>query len=278
MKTWLLIDTNYLAWRSFFAMGQLSFNDMPTGMIFGVLREVLQLQDMFATQRVVFAFDHGPLIRKDMCPSYKSSRAQAYETADKEERRTMHELRHQIFLLRDELLHEIGFRNVFHAKGFEADDIIASLCENLKDNQEGIIVSSDSDLLQCISDRVMVWNISQKQMVNRDSFVKTYGIQPAQWCDVKAMAGCKTDDIKGIKGIGIKTAAKFIAGSLPSNHKSFTKILKNGKRWKKNLRLVKLPMSDCPTFTFKKDKVTPQKWNRIAKRFGMRSLRDVIGL
>lgn len=275
MKTWLLIDVSYLAWRAFHSTPDLSWEGVKTSVIFGLLRDVQNLQDLHATRRVVFAFDVGRPWRSVKFEGYKGSRHN-YEEMDRTELLARGEVKFQLKNLRNIHLNEIGYRNIWFESGYEADDLIAAGCSALPDGDTAIIVSRDGDFYQLLNDRVSIWNPSKKRMITADWFRDEYGISPEQWADVKAIAGCGSDEVPGVKGIGEITAAKFLAGTLKHTTKAFAKIVEGDAIWKRNLPLVKLPYEGCPTPEFLEDETTEGKWRKVAKSLGIKSLRGLV--
>ena len=234
---WLVLDVSYLVWRSFHAIGHLSHKDVSTTAIFGLLRDVVQFQDLHNTKRIVFCFDRGRSLRIREFPQYKLRRQD--DQIDEKQRKARHEIRRQMQLLRREYLTEIGYKNVLSQHGYEADDIIASVCNRIATKQgEAIIIGSDKDLYQLLSPRVSLYNPRIHKMLTLQAFVKDYGISPTSWIDVKALAGCVTDGVPGIAGIGEKTAIKFLRGELKENAKAFQSIVKGNDIWQRNRNLV----------------------------------------
>ncbi len=268
MKTWLIIDSNYLCYRAFYSMGDLSHEGVKTSVVFGFLREVVQLMERFETDYVVFCFDHGKSLRCVSHPDYKSKR----KPKDPEKREVIREVRKQINTLRKTYLPEIGFKNVFSQRGYEADDIIGSLTENLAKHREAIIVSSDEDFYQLLGPRVLIYNPGKKRPMTVKSFREEFGINPDRWVDVKAMAGCSTDDIDGIEGIGEKTAAKFLRGDLDSKSKAHEKIVKGNSIWRRNVDLVRLPWPGVRPFKLKRDRISKEGWSAVMSSLGINSL------
>lgn len=267
---WLLLDVSYLAWRSYYAFGNLSYNQIPTTVVFGVLREIMALREQFSTSRTAFCFDVGKPWRSLDCPEYKSGR---------EEDENRRAVREQLTKLRKDYLPSLGFQNILWQKGYEADDVIAKVIED-RPKRTFIVVSADQDLFQLLrGERVLIWNPHKKIRWTQKSFEETYGISPDLWADVKAIAGCSSDNIAGVRGIGEKTAIKFLSGRLAENSAAFKKIVKGNKQWQRNLGLVRLPYPGMKPFTLKKDKTTPEKWKALIDRLGMKSLaKDIPGL
>ncbi len=265
-QKWLLIDVSYLAWRAFYTTGQLSHDDMGTGVIFGILREVLYLQELFDTNYIAFCFDHGANLRRAQCATYKANRV-IQEGFD--------EVKRQLKLLRTKILKEAGFHNICYDKGYEADDIIASICRDLQKNQSAIVVSADHDLYQLLGSQVKIWNPQKKEMLTIEKFTEEWGMEPTAWVDVKCIAGCSSDNIAGIHGVGEKTAAKFLNGKLNANSKGFKSIVSGNSVWKKNRSLIQLPYPGVKKFVLRVNEVTPEKWNAVAKQLGMKTLEQL---
>jgi len=258
MKTWLFLDVNYLAHRAFYSTGHLTYKEIKTGVIYGVLRDILNLQELHCTNRVAFCFDSKASKRKALYPAYKGTRATKYKEMEKDEKRTWDEFREQIQLMRREYLPSLGYQNVFCQKGYEADDLIASLCLNLEPEAHAIIVSADSDLLQCLTDRVSMWNPVKSQMMTSGAFRKKYGVDPIQWSQVKAIAGCKSDDIKGIHGVGDKTACGWLRGKVKAGSKTYQKISDGLAVHNQNIGLTRLPFPGTKPMTLVRDKLDRQ--------------------
>lgn len=273
MHTWLLLDVNNLAYRAFHSQGHLTYGAIRTGVIYGVLRDIIHLQDLFNTNRIAFCFDKGRSFRYTDYPGYKSSR---WEKLNEEEKEQKLELRDQIKLIRRDYLPSLGYQNIFSQKGYEADDIIASLCSTLPQGDDAIIVSSDKDLYQLLSPRVSVFSAHSQKTTTYDSFVAKYGIEPGAWADAKAIAGCKTDDIEGVPGVAEITAAKFLSGKLKPSSTKWEAITKNNDLWRRNLPLVRLPYPEVKTFTLQKDYVSPERWKELTRRLGMRTLEEIV--
>lgn len=271
MSTWLLFDVNSLAHRAFHTTGGLSYNNVPTGSTFGVLGAIIQYQGEFHTNHCAFAFDFGKNLRYKLSPTYKAKRRANRKKQTEREKKLYHGLEQQINLLRKEYLREIGFQNIFYQKGYEADDIIASVCQNAGNNQI-IVISSDEDMFQLLSKRVRVFSPSTKTLWTKKKFKIYYGIKPKQWAIVKAIAGCGSDEVSGIPGVGEKTAIQFLNFTLTKNKKFDSIVSKEGLKIRdRNLPLVKLPMEGCKDFHLKVDK--NENWTPLLKRLGMKSLR-----
>jgi 5'-3' exonuclease len=275
-EPWLILDSNYLCHRAYHSTGGLEYGDIKTGVLFGFLRDVVILQDLFATDRPLFCFDMPPGLREGVCKTYKADRVARYNAMPEEEREAYIAFREQVTLLRERVLPRCGYRNIFYEPGYESDDIIASLCRSLPQTDEVVIISSDKDLYQLLSPRVRCHNPQKRQTFTEHEFRATYGIDPDQWPDVKALAGCPSDNVVGIRGVGELTAIQYLRGELKAPGKKYKDIECNAGQatWRRNLCLVTLPYHGCPTFEVRPDDVTVARWRRVADWLGLKSLRD----
>lgn len=276
MRTWLLLDSHYLLHRAFFAHSSLSHDGEGTGALFGFFRDILALRDRFGSKRLVFCFDRGPGLRELAYPFYKAHRPGRSPGGHLDSEMFEQEwtdFKKQIEKVRKRKLYECGFRNVLWQRGYEGDDIIASFVQNtLKEEEQAIIVSNDHDLWQLLQQNVMWFNPVKKELISVKQFQETWGMEPELWVLVKAIAGCSTDNVAGVVGVGEKTAAKYIRGDLNPNSKTYKAIREQEREWKKNIPLVKLPFPGCIEFETEKDEVTPESWKSVMRQFGIRTL------
>ena len=256
----ILIDVSNLANRALHTTGGLVREDgTPIGVIYGILRDVREIERTFRTNTLVFLFDSQESIRKGMYPEYKSKRRKDREAEPiekKEARKAMYE---QVNLL-PELLREAGCRNLHRLRGYEADDLIASIVCNDQE-LEFVIYSSDSDCFQLLqSGRVTQWLPTAKYELTEEEFTEKYKVLPCQWASVKAWAGCPTDNIEGIRGIGEKKAADFLNGKF-GKPEIFTDRI---DVYNRNHPLVKLPLAGCPVVRLR-EQVTRIDWTVLER-------------
>lgn len=274
-KTWLILDVSALAHRAMHSTGGLSKaidgESMATGVLYGLFRDIINFQKEHRTNHIAFCFDKGKSIRETMLPTYKETRKKKRAEAPQEEKDAYVALQSQIKKLRDEYLPYIGYANIFAENGFEADDLIAAGCQALREDEQAILIGRDADLLQLLSKRVMLWDPTTKLYKTREKFKKQWGLKPKQWAMVKAIAGCDGDDVKGVRGVGEATAAKYLRGELTKG-KKFQDIISQEDKWKKNIALVKLPHEECPPVEFRDDNINIKRWNKVMKKLGMKSL------
>jgi DNA polymerase-1 len=266
-RTWLLIDCNNVAARYFHAMPPMLVDDRPTGAIFGFLKCVLNLKDEFAASGLIFCFDKGFSLRKKVLPGYQK-RPEKTENADPY--RDKKHLDRQLRELRIDILPRIGMKNVFAVEGYEADDLVASACCHWA-VKHGIIVSSDKDLFQCLrlcqSKRIDQYDLGKKELVTYRNFEDRYGIPPHDWNLVKAIAGCESDNIPGVEGVGERTAIKYVCGVLPKTNQTYQRIRASADLIARNESLVTLPYVGLRLPELREDEDDYNSWRRVLSEF-----------
>ena len=206
MKKIILIDGNNLMFRSYYATaytGNVMKNSkgFPTNALYGFVGMMNKIIHEEKPEYVAVAFDIGKNFRKQKYETYKDGRS---ETPD--------ELKQQFPIAR-EILNAMGIQ-YFEMEPYEADDIIGTFAKMCEEDPEyaALIVSSDKDLLQLISDETEVKLLKQKDYIryNKKSFKEDWGFEPIRMIDYKALAGDPSDNIPGVKGIGDKTAINLL--------------------------------------------------------------------
>ena len=232
----LIIDSHYIGHQARFTMGELSHGGSSTGVIYGFLSRILHLGLSFDTNDILFCWDSQHSFRKRRFPWYKT------RNYSLKEKRAISETLTQLQRLRREILPMIGFRNQFIQPGCESDDLIAKIV--FSKLGDFVIVSSDEDLYQCLQSNVRIYQPQKQKMMTRKRFAEEFGIEPLDWIKVKQLAGCVSDTIPGIMGVGNKTAIKYILGTLGKKTKAYQAIKAGwNKIVKRNRCLVKLPIS-----------------------------------
>lgn len=239
----IVVDATNVCYMIHHAMGEeLSENDILTGVTFGFLNYVLSLATHLKENNLCFCFDSRKNFRKLYYSYYKGkrdNRADFMECFGGVNTRT--HMYRQMDELRKEILPELGFRNVFMLTGLEADDLIAKLVDQYAATDNITIVSADEDLYQCLRKNVRMYKPRAKKIYTITQFKKDYGITPDKWPEVKALAGCSSDNLKGVHGIGEKTAIKFIKNELKPSTKAYKNIKVGWHIYKFTLPMVMLP-------------------------------------
>ncbi len=204
-ETVLLLDGFYLLFRAFNAVPATFATSAgePTNAVYGFTSILLKTIADLRPEYVIVALDSpGPTFRHEEYPEYKAHRPPMDET-----------LRVQIPRVR-QLVEAFGFP-ICEAERAEADDVIGSLA--VKATAAGLetaIVSGDMDLLQLVDEQVsVVWpgrRISDYTIYDRAKVRERYELRPEQVPDFKALAGDSSDNIKGLRGVGKKTAVRWL--------------------------------------------------------------------
>ena len=206
MKRLLLIDGNNVMFRAYYAtaaMGNLMLNKngFPTNMIYAFIN----IYNRFIKEdftHVVVAFDKGSKTRRHQI--YKDYKAGREKTPD--------ELFMQIPYIH-RFLDAVNC-HYYLDDAYEADDIIASFLKRFKDDfDEVAVLSNDNDLFQLISDNSYSIYTKNKDTIKYDKSVlfNEKGISPIQIPDYKGLIGDSSDNLKGVTGIGPKTASKLLS-------------------------------------------------------------------
>lgn len=271
---WVVVDTTYLCHRAFHARRH---EEADVSVFSGVVYDILLLEEMYHPIGWVFCFDVGKPIRKDVYPEYKEGRNNSLDEDEKAARKL---LRVEMKRLAKETLPGFGFKNIHYAKGYEADDLVASACDRLSaQKKQCAVVGADKDLFQLLGKYVLMYNISKKQEYTADNFREEWGLEPLAWADVKAIAGCSSDNIQGIERVGEKTAAKFLCGTLPSHHKTYENIISGTTKIReRNMKLVKLPYQGTPEKEMVEGTLTREQWYSMKKMLGLDTAKEAIHL
>lgn len=202
-KKIIIIDGNSLLHRAYHGMRPLTNKEGEyTHGIYGFLRMLENLIKDEKPDGLGVAFDVGRTFRHDLCEHYKAGRKE-----------TAVELKSQFPLLK-EALRYMGIP-VLEAEGFEADDILGTVGKIGSENKDNIIlVTGDKDAFQLINDYTTLYltrkGLSEIEKLNPKKLMDDYGFTPKQAIDIKGLQGDPSDNIKGVLGVGAKTALKLI--------------------------------------------------------------------
>jgi DNA polymerase-1 len=195
-----LIDGSAYIFRAFFAIPPLNNSaGLPTNAILGFTNILLKFLKQYKPEYVAVALDAGrETFRNQMFADYKGNRPEA--PAD--------------------LIPQFPyFRKVLNAlnlpllelPGYEADDIIATLCDRMSNHgAELVVVSSDKDLMQLVTNGVKLLDSAKDRWIGAAEVKEKFGVAPQQVIEVMGLMGDPVDNIPGVKGIGEKTAIALI--------------------------------------------------------------------
>jgi len=228
----LLIDGNNLAHRVHWTHKHLTCDDMPVSLLYGFFRSLVSFKKKFPAHLCVVVWDGGykrreaeskKAVNEGIIPSgYKENR-------EEEPPPEVEDLFKQMPLLKEalKLVRVLQVR----VDGVEADDIINTYAQQ-NNGGETVIVTSDQDFYQLLSDSVIIFDAMKNNYWTKESFVDTYGFDPKLWVDCGALMGDSSDNIHGVPGIGEKWATKFVKqfGDIDGVLKGLAEKKKRGKK------------------------------------------------
>lgn len=199
-KTLYLVDGSGFIFRAFHALPDLTRADgTHIGAVMGFCNMLHKLLTDLQAEHIAVIFDAArKTFRNDIYPAYKAHRPPPPP-----------ELIPQFAIIR-EATRAFGIP-ALDAANFEADDLIASYArEAVEQGMVVRIVSSDKDLMQLIRDGVELFDPLKSIPIGLDEVLKKFGVTPDKVVDVQALAGDSTDNVPGVPGVGVKTAAELI--------------------------------------------------------------------
>ena len=205
-----LIDGHALAYRTYFALTAASpggerwqtKSGEPTAGIYGFASVLLRILEQDHPEYLAVAFDTGKTFRDALFPAYKGTRAKMPD-----------DLRSQIERIR-QLVDAFNIPRL-ELEGFEADDVLGSIARQAVGKGLGVkIITGDRDLLQLVSERIIV-NLAGSKLSEAEDFLpedveRKLGVRPDQVVEYKGLVGDASDNIPGVSGIGEKTAQSLL--------------------------------------------------------------------
>jgi DNA polymerase I len=278
MSKWLLIDGYNLAYRCFHAVPELTRADgFPTNALHGWVKSLWKLDDMEKPAGTLVFFDlGGAQDRLALLPEYKAQRAEMPEA-----------LCRQIEPIK-QLTRAMGHVGI-EQDGVESDDLLAAQAVSLAAlGHDVLIVSSDKDFAQIVGPRIKIllpppsanpklgWRYRDETGV-----LEKFGVPPAQIADYLALVGDSSDNIRGISGVGPKTAVKWlqlyggiegvIAHADELTPERFRALVRDGaENLRRNLKLTTLNLS-LPTVAADKPPVDSALLFQLLEAMEMRS-------
>lgn len=243
-----------------------------TGGMVGFLKSLGAVIRQENPTRVVIIFDGkgGSQKRKKLFPNYKVGRKVKFRV-NRQYSDMMSEEDEQVSLRRQlsslaNILDVLPITTMIY-DNIEADDVIGYLSKQIiKENEGALILSSDKDFLQLVSDNINVWNPLKKQKVDKDKLKELYGIHAENFIWYRVMDGDVSDNINGVKGCGLKTLLKRLpelesdtrltidelmglAEKQKNDYKVFQTILDSKEIIERNFQLMQLDDPDISGIT-----------------------------
>jgi len=277
LKHLCLVDGSGFIFRAFHALPPMTRPDgTPVNAVYGFSNMLMRLIADSKADHLAVIFDAGRAsFRNEIYPEYKAHRPDPPD-----------ELVPQFALVR-EATRAFGVPAI-ELPGFEADDLIATYARQAAEQGAKVtIVSSDKDLMQLVGGAVSMLDPIKNRAIGPDEVREKFGVGPERVVDVQALAGDPTDNVPGVPGIGVKTAAQLIeqfgdldtllkrAGEIPQPKRRET-LLANAEAARVSRELVRLK-SDVkvpePLENFPVRKPDPQTLLAFLDAQGFRSIR-----
>ena len=203
--TIFLVDGSGYIFRAYYAMAYSGGGKMtnpegtPVGAVYGYTSMMMKLLREHSKAAIAVIFDAGrETFRNDIYEDYKANRDETPE-----------DLIPQFSIVR-EATKALGVPAV-ELKGYEADDLIATYAQHaVAKGKKVVIISSDKDLMQLVTDDITMMDTMKNKIIDKDGVLEKFGVLPEKVIDVQSLAGDSVDNIPGVPGIGIKTAAQLI--------------------------------------------------------------------
>ncbi len=265
-KTVYVVDSHSLIYQVFHAMPEMTGpSGQPVGAVQGFVRDVLDLIETRGADLLICAFDEGEVVfRNEIFDQYKANRDPMPI-----------DLQLQMPVIR-QFLDALGILTL-SIPGFEADDILATIARQV-DAAGGrcLLVTSDKDCRQLITDRVQLYNIRKNEIFDDVALLATWGIRPDQVVDFQAIVGDSTDNIPGVPGIGLKGAQELLAqfGTLDEVLARVNEI--TGAKQKKLLAGRELALKSRELARLKSDMAIEVDWQAaVPGRFNAAAVADI---
>jgi 5'-3' exonuclease len=195
----MIFDGNNLAHRARHKFN-LSYQGLDTSVTYGTIRMIYAMLKSYDVQSALICWDDGyPARRKAVCPGYKSNR---HHDQDDDYFNFLEQVRGL-----QEFLPNCGICSL-RRPNCEADDLMFHATELISGKK--IVVTSDHDMYQAITDDTIVYSHSKEIEVTRDNFMEVTEVAWDQWWDYQMLLGDSGDGVPGVPGIGHKTALKLL--------------------------------------------------------------------
>ncbi len=197
-----LVDASPYIFRAFFSIPDKMVGKagLPVNAVYGFAQFLLRLIDEEEVSHLGLAFDKSltTSFRNEIYPPYKAQRALPPPELEAQQ----------------DWCQEVGEAlgaALYVDLRYEADDLVATLCHQLEpQGHEIVVVTSDKDLAQLVSDRVTVYDLARGERYDAAAVACKFGVRPDQIADYLGLAGDSVDNIPGVAGVGKKTAAALL--------------------------------------------------------------------
>ena len=208
----LIIDGLNTFIRVFSVIPTTNEDGIHIGGIVGFLRSIGYAINMISPTRVIIVFDGkgGSNRRRKIYPEYKQNRRTKYRvnrsnsfaSQDDEKMNMIMQIQRVVEYLDTLPLTVLSYDNI------EADDTIGYICRQVLTDSQITIMSTDKDFLQLANGRIKIWSPTKKKMYDENTVLEEYGISSHNYIWYRVLDGDKSDNISGVRGLGLKTIQK----------------------------------------------------------------------
>src|ERR1035437_1193355 len=228
-KQLILVDGSGYIFRAFFALPPMNTSrGMPTQAVYGFIRMILKLLKDVRPSHIAIVFDSPKkTFRDDLFADYKANRAEAPND----------------LIVQIPYIHRVveAFRiKSLMLDGYEADDVIGTLAKRAAHEHLIVtIITSDKDFMQLVGPHVTLWDTmpTHEKRIGVREVKERFGVEPAALVDIQALTGDKIDNVKGVPGVGEKTAAALVQkfGGVKEIYENLDRIEESGIRGAKKI-------------------------------------------
>jgi DNA polymerase-1 len=226
-KQLILVDGSGYVFRAFHALPQMNTSrGLPTNAVYGFIRMLLKLLKDARPTHIAIVFDSPKrTFRDDLFEDYKKNRAE-----------TPNDLLTQIPYIH-RAVEAFRIKSIVH-EGVEADDVIGTLAKRAAQEHFTVtIVTSDKDFMQLVSPHVTLWETMNDRRIGVREVKERFGVEPPALVDIQALTGDTIDNVKGVPGVGEKTASALVQkfGSVKGIYDNLDRVEETGIRGAKRV-------------------------------------------
>ena len=226
-KQLILVDGSGYIFRAFHALPPMNTSHgLPTHAVYGFVRMLLKLLKDVRPSHIAIVFDSPKrTFRDDLFADYKANRAEAPND----------------LVVQIPYIHRAveAFRiKSLMLDGFEADDVIGTLAKRAaKEDFVVTLITADKDFMQLVGPHVTLWDTMRDRRIGVREVRERFGVEPAALVDIQALTGDSIDNIKGVPGVGEKTAAALVQkfGGVKEIYQNLDRIEEAGIRGAKKI-------------------------------------------
>ena len=226
-KQLILVDGSGYVFRAFHALPPMNTSHgLPTQAVYGFIRMLLKLLKDVRPSHIAIVFDSPKrTFRDDLFADYKANRSEAPND----------------LIVQIPYIHRAvdAFRiKSLMIEGFEADDVIGTLAKRAaKEDFAVTLITADKDFMQLVGPHVTLWDTMRDRRIGAREVRDRFGVEPSALVDIQALTGDTIDNIKGVPGVGEKTAAALVQkfGSVKGIYENLDHIEESGIRGAKKV-------------------------------------------